>query len=427
MERYNPWWFGEPDPHIQEWSENEVRWVPDELELLSLKPFSLNFLLGPRQVGKTTGIKLLIQKLLKETDPKAVFYFSCDEVSDYKELGEMLDSYLSAKREWGVKRSYIFLDEAGFVDEWWRSVKARIDAGMFRNDVITVSGSMSIELLSQAELFPGRRGEGTDVLMMPLSFSKFSEVMGKAAPIRATSLNGVLKMMEANRHLISRLRRLFGAYLRTGGFPISILEYAKTGAVRKSVSDYLNWLKADWWRVRRSDSYMKEVISYIISARLSPISWYSLAQATSIGSPHTAEAYVETLENLLVAKRLNLISPEGRVIYRKNKKVHFTDPLIYTAFSEFSRTELVEEQVVESVVASHLARMFEVYYWRNGTEVDMIALVEGRQIGFEVKWGKRGWRKPRHLKEAYLLDRDKVILFLASLDVLRGSEVRAGI
>lgn len=27
----------------------------------------------------------------------------------------------------------------------------------FRNDVVTVSGSMSIELLSHAELFPGRR------------------------------------------------------------------------------------------------------------------------------------------------------------------------------------------------------------------------------------------------------------------------------
>lgn len=131
MERYNPWWFNEPDPHIQEWAENEVRWIPDEIGLLSLKPFFLNFLLGPRQVGKTTGTKLLIRALLKRVKPKAIFYLPCDEISDYKELGEVLDSYLSARKEWGIKRSYIFLDEAGFVDEWWRSVKARIDAGVF--------------------------------------------------------------------------------------------------------------------------------------------------------------------------------------------------------------------------------------------------------------------------------------------------------
>lgn len=189
--------------------------------------------------------------------------------------------------------------------------------------------------------------------------------------------------------------------------------------MRKAISDYLNWLKVDWRKVGRSYAYMKEVVSYIISARLTPISWHGLAKATSIGSPHTAEAYVETLENLLVAKRLYMISPEGRVMYKRNKKVHFTDPLIYLVFSEFSRTELMEEQVVESAVASHLARMSEVYYWRNGTEVDIVALVEGRQVGFEVKWRRGSWSRPRHLREAYLLDEDKVILFLASLDVLK--------
>lgn len=420
MERHNPWWFNEPDPHIQEWVENEVRWIPDEIELLSLKPFSLNFLLGPRQVGKTTGIKLLIRTLLKGVKPKAIFYLSCDEISDYKELGEVLDSYLSARREWKIKGSYIFLDEVGFVEEWWRSVKARIDAGVFRNDVVTASGSMSMELLSHAELFPGRRGEGNDVVMMPLSFSKFSEVVGGLGPVRTANIDEIWRVMDANRHLSSKLREMFDIYLRTGGFPISILEYVRTGRVRKAISDYLNWLRADWRRVGRSDAYMKEVISYIISARLSPISWHGLARATSIGSPHTAEAYVETLENLLVAKRLYLISPEGRVMYRKNKKVHFTDPLIYLMFSEFSRTELVEEQVVESVMASHLARMFEVYYWRNGTEVDIVALMEGRQAGFEVKWRRGSWRRPKHLREAYLLDGDKVVLFLASMNFLKG-------
>jgi hypothetical protein len=44
MERWNPWWTGDPDPAYVAWSRLKVRWVPDESEQVSLKPFSLNCL-----------------------------------------------------------------------------------------------------------------------------------------------------------------------------------------------------------------------------------------------------------------------------------------------------------------------------------------------------------------------------------------------
>jgi predicted AAA+ superfamily ATPase len=45
-----------------------------------LNPFSLNFVYGVRQVGKTTGLKLLIRDLIRsgKTDPKSVFYRDLD-------------------------------------------------------------------------------------------------------------------------------------------------------------------------------------------------------------------------------------------------------------------------------------------------------------------------------------------------------------
>jgi predicted AAA+ superfamily ATPase len=97
MERWNPWWTGDPDPAYVAWSRLKVKWVPDESEQVSLKPFSLNFVSGPRQVGKTTMLKLLINRLLQQVNPKAVLYLSCDEFADFKELGEALDTYLRAK------------------------------------------------------------------------------------------------------------------------------------------------------------------------------------------------------------------------------------------------------------------------------------------------------------------------------------------
>lgn len=63
--------------------------------------------------------------------------------------------------------------------------------------------------------------------MMPLSFSKFSEVVGWLH--LTANINEVWRVMEANRHISSRLNEAFSVYLRTGGFPISILEYMKGG------------------------------------------------------------------------------------------------------------------------------------------------------------------------------------------------------
>jgi len=89
MERWNPWWRGDPDHTYLSWSKLKVRWVPDELQQISLEPLSLNFVSGPRQVGKTTIPKLLISSLLNQhVDPKAVLYISCDEFSSFKEVGE---------------------------------------------------------------------------------------------------------------------------------------------------------------------------------------------------------------------------------------------------------------------------------------------------------------------------------------------------
>lgn len=63
--------------------------------------------MGPRQVGKTTVLKILVHDLLKQRDPRSVFYYSCNELSDYRELGEVLDNYFSAKNSWLSRKAYL--------------------------------------------------------------------------------------------------------------------------------------------------------------------------------------------------------------------------------------------------------------------------------------------------------------------------------
>ena len=160
VEKHNPWWFGREDITINTWRSQRIRWVPKWIHEISLTPFSFNIITGSRQVGKTTGIRLLIQQLVEQNPPESIFYFNCDFLPDIHALRKLLETYMEFKRSKGLATSYIFLDEITSVPEWWRILKGFIDLGAFEKDVVTVTGSSSLRLRGETELFPGRRGGG---------------------------------------------------------------------------------------------------------------------------------------------------------------------------------------------------------------------------------------------------------------------------
>lgn len=420
MERWSPWWREEEDPTVEAWERSPVKWVPKEVAKLSLDPFSLNFVSGPRQVGKTTLVKLAVRDLLLAgKDRRSVLYLSCDELSDHKELGEVLDGYLNSRKSWSLRRSYIFLDEVTFVSEWWRAVKARIDSGALRGDVVTVTGSASIDPLRQKEYFPGRRGRGVDLTLMPLDFASYLDVLSPGLKERksAASLLDVGEAMAANRLHAGEMGRLFLQYLETGGFPLSMREMAESGRVTAAAKSLLDGIRGDWVRAGRSEGTMKEVVRCVVEARGNPVSWLGLARGASIGSPHTSRAYVETLRDLLLLTVLEFIRPDGQVVPRKNRKLHFVDPFVAKTLARYAGVDADEPAVAEGVVASHIARPCSAYYWKNGSEVDVVSLEGKKQVGVEVKWGFKAARTPRHLHDCFVLDKAKVPVFLGSLAV----------
>ena len=418
MESQNPWWYGEKDRKYEEWEESPVKWIPPILKTFDFKPFSLNFLVGPRQVGKTTALKIYIHKfLLPKRNPKSIFYFSCEELTDFKELGEILDNYLAFKEVNKIESSFIILDEITFVEEWHRAIKARIDKGLLKKDVIIISSSASLEILKQKEYFPGRRGSGKDIKFYPLSFADFVSCLKNLETVKE-SIENVEKAMFANKVHSSILLQLFDIYLSTGGFPLPIVEFFSKGKISYETRKiYIDWLKNDFRRLKRNESYMKEILAYIINSHATPVSWLNISRETSIASSHTTQAYVEDLKNLFVVKILNFLSPESKILFRKNKKIHITDPFLYETICEFVKAESNESALLEAVVATHLARKYETFYWKNKNEVDIVIKLDKKQIGIEIKKVGRSWRKPGHLEKAFLLSKGDIPLFLASIEI----------
>ena len=394
MKKQNPWWNDEDDFHIKKWNEMKIKWIPSWIKNISLSPFSLNFVFGPRQTGKTTGIKLLIKDLLKKVKPEAIFYFDVTFFTNIENLRKALDEYLKIKKVEKIENSFIFLDEVTSLEDWWKIVKAYIDMGIFQDDVITVTGSSSIKIKGQTELFPGRRGKGKDITVLPLSFREFLDVYGVKVNITGKIEKDMKKLWKEEE----KIKEIFKVYLDVGGYPISI------NKDQNAEIQLISAIENEILRAEKSLELMKGIFSSIFRKAPSPLSFLTIGNDLGI-SYKTVQDYAD------VAKRLFIFDlayyKEKNIKWRKEKKFFFLDSFLAKSLSIWCDEKFLESALYEWVVQSHLLRRFgNVYYYRNSFEIDCIA----NNLKLEVKVGKPHRKYP---KDVIILDEDNLPIFLA--------------
>lgn len=384
----NPWWdcndWEKKDKNLVEYGTLKVRWMPKWIDEISLEPFSLNFILGLRQVGKTTGSKLLIKRLIDErnVDNENVVYIDCDAFPDFISLRKIIEIYLDATKSEDTK--FIFLDEVTSVNKWWKAVKYLIDIGKLKNCVLTVTGSSSLRVRKDVELFPGRIGHGKVIEVLPLSFKDYVEVFG----------------VKNYRLEYDEVVELFKKYLKTGGFPLTINGF--------SSSHILNAIIGEIVRFGKSLEIAKETLSSLISKIPSALSFRTIASDTSGYSYKTIQEYLEFFRNLYILE-FAYLREGNRILYRKERKIFFRDPLLLNIFSAWSNTKYLYSALIENIVQEHLYREFgEIYYYRNSFEIDCIA----NDLKVEVKAGKPHRRYP---KDVLILDEENIPKFLIEL------------
>jgi len=382
----NPWWeFDEwenKDKHLADYNILRIRWIPKWINEISLEPFSLNFVLGLRQTGKTTGLKLLIKKLTRDISAENIVYIDCEVFPDFISLREAIDSYLEVTKSDETK--FIFLDEVTSITEWWKAVKYLIDTGKLKNCVLTVTGSSSLRIKRDIELFPGRTGYGKIIEVLPLNFKEFVQVHG----VKKYKLE------------YDKVLELFKKYLEIGGFPLTINGF--------SSNHILNALVGEFVRFGKSLEISKETFASLISKIPSALSFRAIAQDTSGYSYKTIQEYLEFFRNLYIID-FAYLKEGSKILYRKERKIFFRDPLLLNIFSVWSNSRYIYSALIENVVQEHLYRRFgEIYYYRNSYEIDCIA----NDLKIEVKVGKPHRRYP---KNVILLDEEEIQQFLINL------------
>jgi len=187
------------------------------LEQIKFDEPGLYILRGPRQIGKTTTIKLIIKKLITEgINPRKILYFPCDNVKDRFEFTELMIRYVKTLPE--LKEAFIFVDEITVIPEWQLAIKYLIDNGFIDKSVIMLTGSSAYDLKISSEKLPGRRGNGRDIIYLPLSFNEF--LKGFQINIERISLTDFLNLsMEDLKNFetkLSFLKRYFDIYWNRG-------------------------------------------------------------------------------------------------------------------------------------------------------------------------------------------------------------------
>jgi hypothetical protein len=426
LARYNPWWndprWHEEDIHLEELRESEIEWTP--LVVDGLTRDRVYTLRGPRQVGKTTSVKSLVRALLASaTDPRSVLYYSCDLVPDARGITGVVREHSDWVRPFRLDERWVLLDEVSSVPDWAKGIKALHDQGLLRKAVTLLTGSHALDVKSQAERLPGRRGEGKaadplDRAMLPMSFrgylrAAFREhrdlVSARGELLNLASGGAPGRAVATQLALQKEHRRRLDEYLLCGGFPRAVSAYRRAGRIPREIFElHSRAVIGDVVRWGGGESAAREVLAAVIDALGNPVSWRTLAAKTSLGSHNTVERYVEAMRDsfaLIISPHVDLGS--GTSVPRKERKIHFSDPFVfhslrawslgiqdpYAAAVEYLASNERKGRVLETVVAAHMARpegegiegLGEVFHWRSGHgEVDAVALLGRRHLAIQV-------------------------------------------
>ncbi|MEA1864336.1 MAG: ATP-binding protein [Euryarchaeota archaeon] len=436
----NVWWKGtthiNDDRHIRSYLDKKYRWrsqIPDEMRL---DPGNIFTIRGPRQIGKTTLVKLIVKSVIEEgADGKSVFYATCDVIIDHIELLELVRSYMEFADSNNIRHKYIFLDEISGIRDWQRAIKLLVDSGELDDVCLILTGSHTLDIKYGFERLPGRTGRyGTDYLLLPLTFSEFvslvqPDIFASIKHAASLSIKDITGAVNSAIPHDRELKILFNQYLTAGGFPLAINEFYEKNAIPDYIYElYTRWVVGDITKWGKQEKILKQMLRTAILKQGTAVSWDSFAKDAEIKSHKTVSSYTEDLENMFVFFVLYYIDLSKKAPnYNKNKKIYFFDPFIFHMFNRmlYFKDAEITPALIESVAVVHFARFAQkripyarlndvAFYWKNRKETDIVLMTEREPFAVEVKYQKRitkdDFESLRHFKEGILASKSSVKL-----------------
>jgi predicted AAA+ superfamily ATPase len=264
-------------------------------------------LIGPRQVGKTTLLKNMLESVSAE---KKVQFWNCDE----SDVRQFLSETNSAKLKSFIGNSdFIVIDEAQRVKDIGLTIKLLHDS--FPNVQLAVTGSSSLDL--------------SNSINEPLTGRKFEYNL---FPFSTNELVNHTSMLEEMRQLQNRL--VYGFYpdvVNNPGEEKEILTNIVNSYLYKDVFEFQD--------IRKS-SVIEKLVQALALQVGSEVSFNELGNLLGIDSI-TVQRYVDLLEKAYVIFHIRSYSRNVRNELKKSIKIYFYDNGVRNSvISNFSSVDL---------------------------------------------------------------------------------------
>lgn len=317
---------------------------------------------GPRQVGKTT----LLRMLASDTD-RSVLVWNCDEPDVRQKLNEPTSTELGAETSGA---DLILIDEAQRVPNIGVTLKLLIDH--FPEKQVVVTGSSAIEL--------------SNSINEPLTGRKYEYTM---YPFSAEELIGNHGTVEERRMLERRI--VYGSYPEVVNHP---------GEERETLTNLVSsYLYKDIFSFQ--DVRKPEIIEQLLQALAlqlgSEVSFNELGRLLGLTSI-TVQRYIDLLEKSYVLFHLRSFSRNARAELKKSRKIYFYDNGVRNAMiGDYKSLDLRadvgalwENYLLSERMKHNSYSVFygKSYFWRTQQqqEVDYIEDYDGVLHAYEFKW-----------------------------------------
>jgi predicted AAA+ superfamily ATPase len=338
---------------------------------LGLERKFIQVLMGPRQVGKTT----LVRQLL-ETYPLPWHYASADEATQPLWLQQQWETIRLKLNSTGAKEALLVIDEIQKIPDWSNLVKIQWDKDSFDKLPLKVILLGSSQLMLQKGLSESLAGR-FEVTMLPhWSYREMKDAFGFTLE----------------------------DYIWFGGYPgpADLIsdenrwkEYIRHSLVETTIMrDILLLTRIDKPVLLRNlfdlaCSWSGQILSYN----------KILGQLKDAGNTTTLAHYMKLLDGAGMIKGLEKYSQSTIRQRASSPKLQVFNTALMSALGPNQRQEIIGQpeiygRWVESAIGSHLlnqslAEQIKLYYWREGNhEVDFVLQKGSKVIGIEVKSGR---------------------------------------
>lgn len=325
-------------------------------------------LLGPRQVGKTTLIKHLLEN-------KDFQFFNGDDPTDRTALENVNTEQIRALIG---KKKIVFVDEAQRIQNIGLTLKIITD--QFKDVQLWISGSSSFSLYNELnEPLTGRKWE---YQIFPISWEEFENHYG---------------YLHASKDLENRLR--FGMYPEVINHPGEEIEILKD-----LVSSYLFKDVLAFAGIKKAETLDRLVQALALQVG-SEVNYNELSRFLGIDKV-TVERYINILEQTFIVFKLPSYSRNVRNELKKGKKIYFYDNgvrnTVIKAMNELP-FRLDKGAIWENFLVSERLKynqyhlnLSNSYFWRTTQqqEIDYIEEANLKLQAYEFKWEKGKHDKP---------------------------------